>query len=77
MVGALAPPNGKLKFKSGVPIEWVVVIAVLSFVLGALMIIYSGERRFGGEKGGVGMRGWVNATGLVMESLPLARGFRR
>ena len=76
MVGPLAPLNGKYRASNGLAVEYIVLVALMSFVLGALTMLYGKDRvPFGPEKVHVG--GLVNATGFSMDSLPLRGQFRR
>ena len=76
MVGPLAPLNGKYRSPDGFRLEYVVLVALMSFLLGALMMLYGKEHiQFGDQTVQVG--GLANATVFSMDSLPLVGLLKR
>ena len=76
MVGPQAPLNGKYRSPNGLALEYVVLVALMSFVLGALMMLYGRDHvPFGPEKMQVG--GLANTTMFPMDLLPLVGQLRR
>ena len=76
MVGAVAERVKRgYRNSNGVGLEWVLLLMVSSFVLGAAMMLYGRQVGvFAEDK--VGMSGWVNRTGLPSESLPWTGQFK-
>ena len=73
MVGPLAPKS--YKNASGVRLEYVLLVAVMSFLLGALVMVYGREVVPIFDRGGAG--GYVNVSGISMGSLPLVGHSKR
>ncbi len=75
MVGPLAPLNGKYRCANGLSLEYVVLVALMSFALGALIVLYGREHiPFGPKKVQVGKL--ANATIFPVDPLPLVGQLR-
>lgn len=74
MVGPLA----KLKYKNGsVGVEWVVLIAVVMFLLGAAVMVYAGEMLRGVDADRKLTGRWMNVSGFGVDSLPVLGHLRK
>jgi hypothetical protein len=76
MVGPWAPTMKPRKGSGGLGVEYAVLVALVSFVLGALTMLYGREFvPFGPERRGMG--GGVNLTSFSMDSLPVLGQLKR
>jgi hypothetical protein len=73
MVGPLA----KVKYRhGGVPVEWVVLIAVMAFLLGTMVMMYAGKMLGTLKQHEGGLSRW-NSSGFGIDSLPVIASLKR
>jgi hypothetical protein len=73
MVGPLA----KVKYRNGsVSVEWVVLIAVMAFLLGTVVMMYAGEMLGSLKQQGGGLSRW-NTSRFGIDSLPVIASLKR